>query len=51
MSGKFRELILELEKKYSQNVVILVDEYDKSILDNITESERAREMVSEISTL
>ena len=44
ISGKFRELILELEKKYSQKVVILIDEYDKPILDNITESERAKEM-------
>ena len=44
ISGKFRELILELEKKYSQKFVILIDEYDKPILDNITESERAKEM-------
>ena len=44
ISGKFRELIMALEKKYSQKVVILVDEYDKPILDNITEKEIARSM-------
>ncbi|MEM7180910.1 MAG: AAA family ATPase [Spirochaetota bacterium] len=44
ISGRFRELIIELEKKYSEKVVVLVDEYDKPILDNITNSEIAREM-------
>ena len=42
--GMFRELILSLEKKYTGKVVILIDEYDKPILDNITDSERAKEM-------
>jgi hypothetical protein len=41
---KFRELIRILEKKYSSKVVILIDEYDKPILDNITETEVARSM-------
>ncbi len=44
ISGKFRELIIELEKKYSKKVVILVDEYDKPILDNIAKTELAKEM-------
>ncbi|MCB1180041.1 MAG: ATP-binding protein [Leptospiraceae bacterium] len=44
ISGKFRELIIELEKKYSKRVVILIDEYDKPILDNITETGAARGM-------
>lgn len=44
LSGIFRELILGLESKYSKKVVVLVDEYDKPILDNITETDRAREM-------
>ncbi len=44
ISGKFRELIIGLEKKYANKVVILVDEYDKPILDNITNKEMAREM-------
>jgi hypothetical protein len=33
----FSNLILDLSKKYKQQVVVLVDEYDKPILDNITE--------------
>lgn len=40
----FRELILELYKKYHEKVVILVDEYDKPILDNITNPDAAREI-------
>lgn len=37
LSGKFRELILRLNKKFNEKVVIIVDEYDKPILDNITD--------------
>ena len=44
ISGRFRELIIALEQKYSEKVVILVDEYDKPILDNIANKEVAREM-------
>ena len=44
VSSRFRELIIELEKKFSSKAVILVDEYDKPILDNITNKEIAREM-------
>ncbi len=43
-NGQFRELILELHKKYHERVVVLIDEYDKPILDNITHPEAAREM-------
>lgn len=43
-SGIFEELIRDLEKKYSERVVILVDEYDKPILDNITDKNTAKEM-------
>ncbi|MEO1954359.1 MAG: AAA family ATPase [Campylobacterales bacterium] len=32
----FKELIKKAYKKYNQKVVILIDEYDKPILDNIT---------------
>jgi len=32
----FSELIVKLNKKYNSGVVILIDEYDKPILDNIT---------------
>jgi hypothetical protein len=34
--NKFDELIIKLYEKFNQQVVILVDEYDKPILDNIT---------------
>jgi hypothetical protein len=33
ISGKFYELITKLEKKYSEKVVILIDEYDKPLID------------------
>jgi len=37
VAGKFEELITILFKKHNQSVVVLIDEYDKPILDNITE--------------
>ncbi len=40
----FKYLIKAAFKKYNQKVVILIDEYDKPILDNITDKEIAREM-------
>ncbi len=40
----FKELIQKASEKYNQKVVILIDEYDKPILDNITDKEVAREM-------
>jgi hypothetical protein len=40
-SGSFRQLILAAHAKYQQRVVILVDEYDKPILDNLHEREAA----------
>ena len=36
LSGRFEELIRKLFEKYKSGVVILVDEYDKPLLDNIT---------------
>jgi len=36
--GRFRELIVKLNQKYNRGVVVLIDEYDKPILDNITAS-------------
>ncbi len=44
LSGCFAELIRNAKEKYGRNVVILVDEYDKPILDNITDSSVAAEM-------
>ena len=39
----FRELIEQAYEKYGQKVVILVDEYDKLILDNLDQIEVAKE--------
>jgi hypothetical protein len=41
---RFIALIQAAEKKFGQRAVILVDEYDKPILDNITHPDLAREM-------
>ncbi len=38
----FQELIFKAYKKYNKKVVILIDEYDKPILDNIENTEVAR---------
>ena len=38
LSSQFDSLIKETYKKYNTRVVILIDEYDKPILDNITDS-------------
>jgi len=39
---KFKELIQKLYEKYNQKVVVLIDEYDKPILDVIEDTEKAR---------
>ncbi len=39
----FAELIQQTYKKYNQRVVVLVDEYDKPILDNLDDKQRALE--------
>ncbi|HID03464.1 MAG TPA: hypothetical protein EYP18_09700, partial [Desulfobacterales bacterium] len=39
---RFHYLVTRLYKKYGQKVVILIDEYDKPILDHITDRELAR---------
>jgi Predicted AAA-ATPase/PD-(D/E)XK nuclease superfamily len=44
LSGQFSELIQRAQEKHGQRVVILVDEYDKPILDNITDRETATAM-------
>ncbi|MEM7183948.1 MAG: ATP-binding protein [Spirochaetota bacterium] len=49
--GTFRELIVSLHKRYSQKVVVLIDEYDKPILDNITDTETATLMRDELKNL
>jgi len=40
----FKELIRKAYQKYKQKVVILIDEYDKPILDNIDQLEVAKEL-------
>ncbi|MDX9701366.1 MAG: ATP-binding protein [Rhodocyclaceae bacterium] len=42
--NRFSILIERAECKYGQRVVVLVDEYDKPILDNLTRPELARQM-------
>ena len=44
ISGCFAQLIRLTCEKYGHNVVILIDEYDKPILDNITDSPTALAM-------
>ena len=43
LGGCFKDLIYEAYKKYNQKVVILIDEYDKPILDNIENTPVATE--------
>ena len=40
----FRELIREASEKHKKQVVLLIDEYDKPILDNIEDREKARDI-------
>ena len=44
LSGRFSELIRLTRAKVGQRVVVLVDEYDKPMLDNITDSGIASDM-------
>jgi hypothetical protein len=41
---RFSRLILSLEKKYGRKVVVLIDEYDKPILDNLMDADTAQAM-------
>jgi len=43
VQGCFEELIQKAYKKYNQKVVVLIDEYDKPILDNVDNIEVAKE--------
>jgi len=42
--GEFASLIRQAHQQSGQRVAVLIDEYDKPILDNILEPERAREL-------
>ena len=48
LKGKFSELITTLERSFRQKVVILIDEYDKPILDSIHNPELAVEIREEL---
>ncbi|MBL0721894.1 MAG: ATP-binding protein [Sulfurovum sp.] len=47
-SAYFRDLIIKANEKYNQKVVILIDEYDKPILDNIENTEVATKRRDEL---
>lgn len=51
ISNCFRELLEKLYNKHQQKVVILVDEYDKPILDNITNSKLAHKLRDKLANL
>ncbi len=51
LSGRFSRLIQAAHAATGQRVVVLVDEYDKPILDNLTAPERARELRDELRNL
>ncbi len=42
LPSKFKELIQKLYEKYNQKVVVLIDEYDKPILDVIEDTQKAK---------
>lgn len=44
IAGRFRELIQLTRQTSGRPVVVLIDEYDKPILDNILDADRAREL-------
>ncbi len=51
LAGKFRELIETLHKKTGNQVVILIDEYDKPILDVVDNEELAISVRDELKNL
>ncbi|MBR2515259.1 MAG: ATP-binding protein [Halomonas sp.] len=44
IAGRFRELIQQTHQQNGRRAVVLIDEYDKPILDSILSHERAREL-------
>jgi len=49
--GLFEKLIISIYKKYSKQVVILVDEYDKPILDLIEDKKEAEDVRKQVKAL
>ncbi|QEN05655.1 hypothetical protein EW093_13345 [Thiospirochaeta perfilievii] len=48
LRDRFSNLIKKLSVKYNSQVIVLIDEYDKPILDNITDSKLAIELRDEL---
>jgi len=48
---RLQDLIQHLQARYGQRVVVLIDEYDKPILDNLREPDLAREMREALRSL
>ncbi|GAA5818874.1 MAG: AAA family ATPase [Methanobrevibacter sp. CfCl-M3] len=46
---KFSELLMQIYSDYGQKVVVLIDEYDKAILDNIADLDLAEEIRKELN--
>lgn len=44
IAGEFYELIEDARSRHGQTAVVLIDEYDKPILDNILDPDKAREL-------
>ena len=47
-SRLFKELLQEAHRRYGRKVVVLVDEYDKPMLDNIDDMELAQQMLKRL---
>ena len=44
LSGRFSQLLRRAHERHGERAVVLVDEYDKPILDNLTRPDAAREL-------
>ena len=51
LPGCFADLIFQTYQKYGQKVVVLIDEYDKPILDQIDHAEKAAEVREALKNL
>jgi len=48
INGRFMEAIIQISRKFDMGVVVLIDEYDKPILDNIERPDLASEIRDEL---
>lgn len=51
IAGRFNELIQQAHQQFGQPAVVLIDEYDKPILDHILDPDRARELLEGLKNL